>query len=131
MPNSTARPQPRTLSERIGHSDVAFMMKQYVHDDPRTDRWVADTLAELIISGLVAQMPAVVSPTSSISPENRRQLANVQVWSLWAIRVRRPAMAVPSVTYDPAIPQDTPICPVNRFSSLFERRRPASLNEGR
>ena len=34
----------------------------------------------------------------------RWRTARDQVWSLWAIRVRCPATAIPSVTYDPAIP---------------------------
>ena len=39
------------LSHRIGHSDVAFTMKQYVQTDLEADRQVANTLAELIIGG--------------------------------------------------------------------------------
>jgi integrase len=41
----------KALSQRIGHSDVAFTMKQYVHADLEADRQVANTLAELIIGG--------------------------------------------------------------------------------
>ena len=35
------------LSQRIGHADVAFTMKQYVQTDLEADRQVANTLAEL------------------------------------------------------------------------------------
>ena len=41
----------KALSHRIGHSDVAFTMKQYVQTDLEADRQVANTLAELIIGG--------------------------------------------------------------------------------
>lgn len=41
----------RGLSQRIGHADVAFTMKQYVQAGREADRPVADTLAELIIGG--------------------------------------------------------------------------------
>jgi hypothetical protein len=41
----------KALSSRIGHSDVAFTMKQYVQTDLEADRKVANTLAELIIGG--------------------------------------------------------------------------------
>jgi len=39
----------KALSQRIGHADVAFTMKQYVQTDLEADRQVANTLAELII----------------------------------------------------------------------------------
>ena len=41
----------KALSERIGHSDVAFTMRQYVQTDLEVQRRVATTLAELIIGG--------------------------------------------------------------------------------
>jgi len=41
----------KALSARIGHSDVAFTMKQYVQADLEADRQVANILAELIIGG--------------------------------------------------------------------------------
>ena len=41
----------KALSQRIGHADVAFTMKQYVQTDLEADRQVASTLAELIIGG--------------------------------------------------------------------------------
>ena len=44
----------KALSHRIGHSDVAFTMKQYVQTDLEADRRVANTLAELIIGGALA-----------------------------------------------------------------------------
>jgi hypothetical protein len=33
----------KALSHRIGHSDAAFTMKQYVQTDPEADRQVANT----------------------------------------------------------------------------------------
>jgi integrase len=44
----------KALSMRIGHADVAFTMKQYVQTDLEADREVANTLADLIIGGLLA-----------------------------------------------------------------------------
>jgi integrase len=41
----------KALSQRIGHADVAFTMKQYVQTDLDADRQVANTLAGLIIDG--------------------------------------------------------------------------------
>jgi len=46
----------KALSQRIGHSDVAFTMKHYVQADLEADRQVATTLAELIIGGSLASM---------------------------------------------------------------------------
>lgn len=46
-----ARIDWKALSQRVGHSDVAFTMRQYVETDLEADREVADTLAELIIGG--------------------------------------------------------------------------------
>src|SRR5262249_13940762 len=46
-----ARIDWKALSKRIGHSDVAFTMKQYVQTDLEADRQVASTLAELILGG--------------------------------------------------------------------------------
>jgi integrase len=43
----------KALSKRIGHADVAFTMKQYVQTDLEADREVANTLAELIVGGLL------------------------------------------------------------------------------
>ena len=42
----------KALSERIGHSDVAFTMRQYVQTELEVHRQVATTLAELIIGGV-------------------------------------------------------------------------------
>jgi site-specific recombinase XerC len=47
----------RALSQRIGHADVAFTMRQYVQSDLEADRQVATTLAELIIGGVLASVP--------------------------------------------------------------------------
>jgi integrase len=44
----------KALSQRIGHADVAFTMKQYVQADLEADRQVASTPAELIIGGSLA-----------------------------------------------------------------------------
>ena len=46
----------KALSQRIGHSDVAFTMKQYVQTDLEADRQVANTLAELIIGGALTSV---------------------------------------------------------------------------
>ncbi len=46
----------KALSQRIGHADVAFTMKQYVQTDLEADRQVANTLAELIIGGSLASI---------------------------------------------------------------------------
>ena len=43
----------KALSRRIGHADVTFTMKQYVQTDLEADRDVANTLADLIIGGLL------------------------------------------------------------------------------
>ncbi len=42
----------KALSKRMGHA-VAFTMKQYVQTDLEADREVANTLADLIIGGLL------------------------------------------------------------------------------
>jgi integrase len=47
----------KALSQRIGHADVAFTMRQYVQSDLDADRQVATTLAELIIGGVLASVP--------------------------------------------------------------------------
>ncbi len=44
----------KALSQRIGHSDVAFTMRQYVQTDLEADREVANTLADLIVGGWLA-----------------------------------------------------------------------------
>jgi integrase len=46
-----ARIDWKALSQRVGHSDVAFTMRQYVETDLEADREVANTLAELITGG--------------------------------------------------------------------------------
>jgi hypothetical protein len=46
----------KALSRRIGHADVAFTMKQYVQTDLEANRQVANTLATLIIEGLLASI---------------------------------------------------------------------------
>jgi integrase len=46
----------KALSQRIGHADMAFTMKQYVQTDLEADRQVANTLAQLIIGGSLASM---------------------------------------------------------------------------
>ena len=43
----------KALSERIGHSDVAFTMRQYVQTDLEVHRQVATALAELILGDVV------------------------------------------------------------------------------
>jgi integrase len=44
----------KALSQRIGHADVAFTMKQYVQTDLEADRQVANTLDDLILGGMLA-----------------------------------------------------------------------------
>jgi hypothetical protein len=44
----------KALSEWIGHSDVAFTMRQYVQTDLEVHCQVATALAELIIGGTVS-----------------------------------------------------------------------------
>jgi integrase len=44
----------KALSKRIGHADVAFTMRQYVQTDLEADREVANTLAGLILGGLLS-----------------------------------------------------------------------------
>ena len=56
MPRSTGK----ALSQRIGHADVAFTMRQYVQSDLEADRRVATALAELIIGGVLASVPVPV-----------------------------------------------------------------------
>jgi integrase len=47
----------KALSKRIGHADVAFTMKQYVQTDLDADREVANTLATLIVGGVLTSPP--------------------------------------------------------------------------
>ena len=47
----------KALSQRIGHADVAFTMKQYVQSDLEADRHVATVLAELITGGSLVSVP--------------------------------------------------------------------------
>ena len=54
----------KALSERIGHSDVAFTMRQYVQTDVEVQRQVATTLAELILGGLLS--------SGSVDPDTDR-----------------------------------------------------------
>jgi len=55
----------KALSQRIGHADVAFTMKQYVQTDLEADRQVANTLAELIIGGALASLEVRYGSCSS------------------------------------------------------------------
>jgi len=53
----------KALSERIGHSDVAFTMRQYVQTDLEVHRQVATTLAELIFGSTAPgsdEMPVAI-----------------------------------------------------------------------
>src|ERR1700730_173846 len=54
MPPRDAKIDWKALSQRIGHADVAFTMKQYVPNELEANRRVANTLAELIIGGALA-----------------------------------------------------------------------------
>lgn len=55
----------KALSERIGHSDVAFTMRQYVQTDLEVQRQVATTVAELITGGMVPA-PLAAGPEESV-----------------------------------------------------------------
>jgi hypothetical protein len=63
----------KALSRRIGHSDVAFTMRQYVQTDLEADRQVANTLAELIIGGSLASVDIgrAVSATAHAGADDR------------------------------------------------------------
>jgi integrase len=43
----------KALSKRIGHADVAFTMRPYMQTDLEADREIANTLADLILGGLL------------------------------------------------------------------------------
>jgi integrase len=64
----------KALSHRIGHSDVAFTMKQYVQTDLEADRQVANTLAELIIGGSLAST-AVASLANPLANHMQKALS--------------------------------------------------------
>jgi len=76
----------KPLSTRIGHSDIAFTMRQYVQTDLEADRQVANTLATLIIGGSLATFDVSTganAPTNQparpgrmISRPNKIRLAN-------------------------------------------------------
>jgi integrase len=61
----------KALSQRIGHADVAFTMKQYVQADLEADRQVASTLAELIVGGLLTSVDLDPAPTATASGRRR------------------------------------------------------------
>jgi Phage integrase family len=69
-----ARIDWKALSHRIGHSDVAFTMKQYVQTDLEADRQVANTLAELIIGGSLAST-AVASLANPLANHMQKALS--------------------------------------------------------
>jgi integrase len=65
----------KTLSQRIGHADVAFTMRQYVHTDLQADHIVARALADLILSDALLADPDDEDPVSksvSTDDENAR-----------------------------------------------------------
>jgi hypothetical protein len=59
----------KALSKRIGHADVAFTMKQYVQTDLAADREVANTLADLIIGGLLVTEDTLIDDQGD-QPDN-------------------------------------------------------------
>jgi integrase len=59
----------KALSQRIGHADVAFTMKQYVQTDLEADRQVANTFAELILGGALATGEATDSAAAQESAD--------------------------------------------------------------
>jgi len=58
----------KALSERIGHSDVAFTMRQYMQTDLDVHREVATTLAELILGGVLSDMSEESCPCGLTRP---------------------------------------------------------------
>ena len=66
----------KALSQRIGHSDVAFTMKQYVQTDLEADRQVATTLAELIIGGSLASIEIMEHGSGRDGVRHEPQVAN-------------------------------------------------------
>jgi hypothetical protein len=68
----------KALSKRIGHSDIAFTMKQYVQTDLEADRQVANTLAELIIGGALASIENTDSRREGQHDQQRDQLSRAQ-----------------------------------------------------
>ena len=59
----------KALSKRIGHSDVAFTMKQYVQTDLEADRQVVNTLAEFIIGGSLASIDLASTASRTVDAE--------------------------------------------------------------
>lgn len=68
-----ARIDWKALSKRVGHSDVAFTMRQYVETDLEADREVANTLAELIIGGTLMSFMADSGPNETSADEDLDQ----------------------------------------------------------
>jgi integrase len=69
----------KALSNRIGHSDVAFTMKQYVQNDLEADRQVATVLAKLILGGSLASVDITRETTAPARTEagcSKPSLAN-------------------------------------------------------
>jgi integrase len=62
----------KALSQRIGHADVAFTMKQYVQTDLEADRQVANTLAQLIIGGSLTSVDITSEPQRAGAMPDRR-----------------------------------------------------------
>ena len=60
-----ARIDWKALSQRTGHGDVAFTMRQYVQSDLEADRQVATALAELVIGGVLASVPVPADQTQA------------------------------------------------------------------
>ncbi|HEX6448507.1 MAG TPA: hypothetical protein VF060_03500, partial [Trebonia sp.] len=64
----------KALSKRIGHADVAFTMKQYVQTDLEADREVANTLADLILGGLLVTDDLIDQAGKDSGDERRWQI---------------------------------------------------------
>jgi hypothetical protein len=58
--------------------DVAFTMKQYVQTDLKADRQVANTLAELILGGLLASVgiTGAICDTGEARSDDRRVMVD-------------------------------------------------------
>lgn len=63
----------KTLSRRIGHSDVAFTMRQYVHTDLEADHVVARALADLILSDALLHQDDGDLVSKSVSADEEKR----------------------------------------------------------
>ena len=92
----------KALSQRIGHADVAFTMKQYVQTDLEADRQVANTLAELIIGGSLASSDHWDGPRGGVNePAFTNQFTNHMQKAL-SLFEKGPLALVAGAGFEPA-----------------------------